>query len=81
MPSREQIATGGKIFMLMGFLNIISLLIPLPDPLSILMRPFVGLIGTASGFTVLALTGGLGFLTFLIGFEMWERNRVTADEI
>jgi hypothetical protein len=80
MPSREQKTAAGKILMLVAFLNIISTLMPLPDPLSLLLRPLLGLLGV-SGEIALALSGGLGFVAFVLGFELWDRNRVTVDEI
>lgn len=81
MPSREQKTMTGKILMLFGFLNITSVLIPLPNPMALLIRPLIGLLGVSMGVVAVAVSGGLGFVAFVIGFELWERNRVTVDEI
>lgn len=67
--------------MLLGFLNITSVIIPLPNPLALLIRPLIGLLGISADVTAVAVSGGLGFVAFMIGFELWERNRVTVDEI
>ena len=81
MPSREQKTKAGKILMLLGFLNITSVIIPLPNPLALLIRPLIGLLGLNIDAVAVAVSGGLGFVAFLIGFELWERNRVTLNEV
>ena len=72
MASQERKVKAGKILMLISFIHVVTLLPGLPNPINVLM----GLEAMA-----ISISGLIGFLVFLLGYELWERNRVDINDI
>jgi hypothetical protein len=76
MDPRKAKEDAGKILMLLSFLHIISLLPFIPSPI-------VSLIEISHSLSTLETSGLglLGFMIFLLGFELWERNRLEHQDL
>lgn len=72
MASQERKVKAGKILMLISFIHVVTLLPGLPNPINVLM----GLEAMA-----ISISGLIGFLVFLLGYELWERNRIDINDI
>lgn len=63
--------------MALGFVQVTFSLPFIPiDLISIFLTPL-----NLTTVEVLAVSGGIGFLIFIIGFELWERNRKHINEV
>ena len=72
MASQERKVKAGKILMLISFIHVVTLLPGLPNPINVLM----GLEAMA-----ISISGLIGFLVFVLGYELWERNRIDINDI
>lgn len=68
----ERKVEAGKFLMLLSFLHIITLLPGLPNPITALM---------SLDTMAVSISGLIGALVFLAGYELWERNRIDINDI
>ncbi len=72
MASQERKVKAGKILMLISFIHVVTLLPGLPNPINFLMQ-----LKTMA----ISISGLTEFIVFIIGYELWERNRVDINDI
>lgn len=77
MVSQEQKKRIGEGLMALGFVQVTISLPFIPWNLPALFFKSFDL----TTVEILAITGSLGFLVFIIGYELWERNRTHWNDI
>ncbi len=80
MPSRTRKTQAGKLLMLLSFLHVISALIFIPNPLTIIISAGLSVAGLSTATAEMAASGALGLVIFFAGYELWDRNRETWQE-
>ena len=72
MASQESKVKAGKVLMLVSFIHVVTLLPGLPNLINVLMS-----LETMAE----SISGLIGFVIFVTGYELWERNRVDINDI